>query len=166
MQTEKMIYPEKTMADQIASLLAEANGGKYHVSKVTTGYQVIPVTVVKEYMPPKVPLPVQKPVIMHVGTTEAPVKSPAPYEFAAGDKAVEMEVFSFIYINDRPKNLIVTSATDGSQVWLHKSNIVGWALADGAHFSGKSVVNVKFPKGVAQKKNYVPHSIQAFNAAQ
>lgn len=59
LQTEKMIYPSKTLAESIRALLSK-EGGRYAVYRVPQGYQVVPVTKLKPFMPPAKPLPLKK----------------------------------------------------------------------------------------------------------
>ena len=57
-QTEKMIYANEAVADAIlATLLASNPDMKYHKARVTSGWQVCPVTVLPPFMPgvPKLP---------------------------------------------------------------------------------------------------------------
>ncbi|MCO5157909.1 MAG: hypothetical protein M9945_14365 [Aquamicrobium sp.] len=57
----KMIYETQAVANMIAGKLTKNKGVKYDVYKVTTGFQVVPITVCKDYVPPAKPLPVAKP---------------------------------------------------------------------------------------------------------
>ena len=57
-QTEKMIYANEAVADEILATLQERKPEmKYHKVRVTSGWQVCPVTVLPPYMPgePKLP---------------------------------------------------------------------------------------------------------------
>ncbi|MCL4743802.1 MAG: hypothetical protein KJZ83_00155 [Burkholderiaceae bacterium] len=59
-ETTKMIYPQEGIANQIANKLMQTKDTKYAVYKVTTGFQVVPVTICKSGMPPAIPAPVAK----------------------------------------------------------------------------------------------------------
>src|SRR5262245_61297167 len=62
-QTAKMIYQQANVAAMIAGKLSKSKGLKHEVHKVATGFQVVAIKKLPDYVPPAKPLPVQKPAM-------------------------------------------------------------------------------------------------------
>ncbi|MEK1853065.1 MAG: hypothetical protein AAAC48_14640 [Phyllobacterium sp.] len=61
---QKLIFSEEGVARQILKkMVVSYPERKYTLAKVSTGWQVVPITQCAPYMPPAVPLPVKKPAL-------------------------------------------------------------------------------------------------------
>lgn len=138
-ETTKMIYAEKAVADAIAAKLTQVNEKKYDVYKVTTGFQVVPITVCKAYVPPAKPAPVMK-------LNMAAEKEKAPGEVIVLKYKLHME---------HPKTIHIIAKSDGLVKWLHKSGMISWEL-----FPEEGYVLIKYAKKVAEKKGVIPWAIE------
>jgi hypothetical protein len=138
-QTAKMIYPTEAVANMLCGKLTKSKG-KHVVMKVTTGFQVCPVTVLKGYVGQKPgPLPTKEQAI--------PMK---PSKTMNGDTVV----LTFKFKADHPKTVHVIADNDGEVKWLHKSVMIDYK-AD----PSTGLVEVKYLRKVAEKKGIVAWSM-------
>lgn len=136
MQTEtaKMIYAQEDVAKAIAAKMMQIRGKKYEVYKVTTGFQVCPVTVCKAYVPPAKPLPVQK-----TSFDEVP----------SGD----VVVIAMKLHNESPKYISVYK-DDESLMHFGKSSLIAWEVTIGEGESTPTV-KLKMTKKTAKKRGLI-----------
>lgn len=128
-ETAKMIYPDKAVADAIAAKLMQTKGKKYEVFKVSTGFQVCPITVCKAYVPPAKPLPVKKPSF-----NDAP----------SGDVVIVTMKFQA----ESPKYLSVVN-DEGKLMHFGKGTLIDWEIED------NKTVKLKMSKAVAKKRGLI-----------
>ena len=134
-ETSKMIYAQESVAQAIAAKLEQVRGKKFAVYKVTTGFQVCPVTVCKAYVPPAKPLPVQKP------------------SFESEEVTGDVMVFTFKLQKESPKYISVYKP-DGSLMHLGKSTLIGWDISINEGESTPTV-KVKMTNKVAKKRGLI-----------
>lgn len=147
MQTEtaKMIYPQQHVANMIAGRLTKVNGKPYTVYKVTTGFQVVPITKCESAMPPWPPKEVAE-VVTTITAAKKIVKTAL---------SGELIVLKFKFHADRPKTLHVIGANDGGVKWLHKSGMVSFEIDEAA-----GIATVTYPKKEAEKKGVIPWALE------
>lgn len=133
-ETSKMIYAQEDVAKAIASKLEAFKGTKYAVYKVTTGFQVCPVTVCKAYVPPAKPLPVKKPSFDEV-------------------LPEDVVVVAMKFQHESPKYISVYKE-DGSLMHLGKSTLIDWDVTIGEGESTPTV-KLKMTKKVAKKRGLI-----------
>lgn len=112
----KMIYETQAVANMIAGKLTKKKGVKYDVYKVSTGFQVCPITVCKDYVPPAKPLPVAKPADITKKVQDA-----------ASVPDSDKITLTFKFKNESPVYLDVYMP-DGSVKSFGKSNILAYAI--------------------------------------
>ncbi|CAA2141433.1 hypothetical protein [Hyphomicrobium sp. ghe19] len=128
---EPMIYPQRNVASLIAERLTTYKGKKHGVVQLPQGYQVVPITVCPDYMPPAKP----KPVI----TTSKPVS-------VVGLKEGEV-LFEFDLVGEGIT--YITVFHNGKQMAFGKSTLLGWEKKDG------NKIALKMSAAVAKKRGLV-----------
>jgi hypothetical protein len=135
--SKKLIYPSNGIAAMIAGKLTKTKGLKHDVYKVTTGFQVVPVTVCQDYMPPKKPLPV-----MDGATLKKLIKDKAQ---AGGD----VLTFTFKFRGESAVYIDIWME-DGSPKSFGKSNLIDWEVSD-----DKATVVLQITKAIAKKRGLI-----------
>ncbi|MGK9084959.1 hypothetical protein KXR64_16585 [Brucella intermedia] len=140
----KMIYDTQAVANMIAGKLSKTKGVKHDVYKVTTGFQVVPVTVCKAYVPPAKPLPVTKP-------SEITKKIQTAAEVADSDKIT----LTFKFKNESNVYLDVFMP-DGTVKSFGKSNILAYQIGPSSIVGEtETLISLTMTKQFAKKRGLI-----------
>lgn len=144
MQASTMIFPDQTVAAAIAMKMGQTSGKTYTYVKVTTGYQVSEVKVLKPYMPPKKPAPVIKKTVDQIVASQKLLQNAA-------------DVFEItLPFKQEGKSHVYTWNTDPATkdklpvVAFGKSTLITWDIVPG--YVGMEGQQVKLRMSLKQAK--------------
>lgn len=151
METAKKIYPTEAVANMIAGKLTKVRQKKYIVMKVTTGWQVAPVTTCPSAVPPWPPAPY--PVKGALQPNGALYKKPSTsgVSKATSSASHETATVKIACTQETPKYIGVM--LDGKEAWIGKSTLISYAIVDG-------MATMQMPMAIAKKRGLLGHQVK------
>lgn len=134
-QTAKMIYPSEPVANMIlGKMVKRFPERKYTICKVSSGYQVVGIKKLPDYMPPAKPLPVNNKTFA----------SPA-------SQTLDALVFEFPYQRETKAWWYFDGGETGV-MWIHKNHVIAAEIIDGTTIRLKVSKKIAIEKGLAKKE--------------
>lgn len=134
-QTAKMIYPSEPVANMILGKMRKKYPErKYMLCKVSSGWQVVGVTKLPDYMPPKKPLPVNNATFA-----------------SATSQTLDALVFEFPYQRETKAWWYFDGGETGVN-WLHKNHAIAAEIIDGTTIRLKVSKKIAMEKGLVKKE--------------